>query len=216
MIDIKFIAVQDLLTLNGARYANITPRSLILEGEKFLEATRVVINDIDSPEFMIVSNGQIIAQVPKSEVGSVLRKVAVLAEKPVPGRKSLIHFDLGKSFKTLQGIERTVQIFIKLLLQTPGSDKFEPTVGGGLLMILGKTFSKDNSSLLQSQAVTAVNRTRDQIVSLQTKNSRIPSDERLLTANIEAVGFNALITSLTMRVILTMVSGRQAVANLSF
>lgn len=216
MIDIKILVIKDLLTISGARYASVVPRSLILEGADFTQATEVLINDLPSPEFMIVSDHQIVAQVPSPEVNKVLRKVAVLSEKPSPNRKSLLSFGLGSTMKGLQGLERLVQLFVKLLLQTPGSDKFDPGLGGGLYALIGKTFSGDTSKAIQAAAVSSLNRTRDQIIAIQAKNTRLPNDERLLTATVDAVGFNDSITTLMMRILVTAVSGRQAVANLTF
>ncbi len=215
MIDVRILTIQDLLPISGARYANITPRSLIIEGDHFSQATEVRINDEVAPEFIVIDEHRLMAQVPNLERNNILRKVAVLSEKPSPDRRSLLRFQVGRTIQGLQGLERLVQLFTKVLLQTPGSDKFEPGSGGGLLSLVGKTFSSDNTKAIQAGAVNAVNRTRDQIISIQSKNRRLPSDEKLLTANTEAVGFNDTITTLLMRVLITAVSGRQAVANIN-
>lgn len=215
MIDVKILTIKDLLTISGARYATITPRSLIIEGDHFSQATEVLINDEAAPEFIVIDEHKLIAQVPNVERNKVLRKVAVLSEKPSPDRRSILSFGVGRTVRGLEGLERLVQLFVKILLQTPGSDKFDPGIGGGLLSLVGKTYSGDNTKSIQAGAVTAVNRARDQIVSIQSKNRRLPADEKLLTANVEAVGFNESITTLLMRVLITAVSGRQAVANLT-
>jgi hypothetical protein len=215
MIDIKILTIKDILTVSGARYANITPRSLIIEGEHFTQASEVLINDEVAPEFIIIDDHKIIAQVPNLERNKILRKVAVLSETASPDHRSLLSFSVGRTFQKLEGLERLIQLFTKILLQTPGSDKFEPGIGGGLMTFVGKTFSGDTAKVMQTGAVTAVNRTRDQIISIQAKNRRLPADEKLLTANVEAVGFNETITTLLMRILITAVSGRQAVANLA-
>lgn len=217
MIDLKILTIMDLLTISGARYApGIVPRSLIIEGQNFNEATKVLINDQEAPEFIIVNSGQLMAQVPNGEVNKILSKVAVLAEKPSANRSSILSFSLGNTFKSLEGFERMVQIFLKMLLQTPGSDRFAKEIGGGLLSLTGQTYSGDSAKAIQASAVTAVNRTRDQLAAVQGRNTRIPNDEKILTASVEAVGFNDTTTTLLMRVLLTAVSGRQALANLSF
>lgn len=216
MIDIKVLAIKDLLPISDARYANITPRSLIIEGRDFTRASEVLINDQNVPEFMIISSHQIIAQIPNAEVNKVLTKVSVLATTPSPSERSLLQFTVGHTISKLEGLERLVQLFCKLLLQTPGSDKFNQGAGGGLLRIIGSNFIGDSAKNIQADAVTAVNRTRDQILALQTRNTRIPSDERLLVANLDSIGFNSGITTLLMRVSIAAASGRQAVANLSF
>lgn len=215
MIDIKVLAIHDLLVVTGIEVAKIKPLSLIILGQKLNEASRVFVNDIQAPEFIIASETRILAQVPDSEKNSPIRKISVIAEKPSTSRNSLLSFELGSSFSGLQGIERMVQAFVKLLLQTPGSDKFHPNRGGGLLTLIGRNVTRDGRAL-QTGVVSAVGRTRDQLVAIQSKNSRIPADERLLTAKTEAVGFNPNTTTLHARVELSATSGRAALANLSF
>lgn len=216
MRDIKVLTIRDLLPIVKVEFvANFVPLSLTIIGEKMDQATTVYINDVEAPEFLVVSKNRLVAQVPGSEVRSVINKVAVVAEKPSADRSSLLHFEMAGTFRSFQGIERLVQHFCKLLLQSPGSDKFSPDEGGGLLKIVGRNVSRGDSKSLQAAVVTAVSRTRDQILSRQAKNSRIPSDERLLSATTEAVGFDVATTTLRARIALSAVSGRQAVANLT-
>lgn len=216
MKDIKLLTIRDLLPVSKVEYvANFVPLSLTIYGEKLDQATTVYINDIEAPEFVVLSRSRIMAQVPSTEINDTIRKVMVVAEKPAVDRSSLLHFEMLKSFHSLDGIERLVQHFCKLLMQSPGSDKFSPNLGGGLLKIVGRNVSKNDSKSLQASVVGAVSRTRDQILSQQASNSRIPSDERLLTASTEAVGFDVSTTTLRARISLTAVSGRQAVANLT-
>ena len=216
MKDLKILTIRDLLPISKVDFvANITPLSLNIVGEKLDQATLVLINDVEAPEYVVVSRNRIIAQVPSSETLSIISKVVVVAEKPSADRSSLLHFEMLGTFRSLQGVERLVQHFCKMLLQSPGSDKFSPGDGGGLLKIVGRNVSRGDSKSLQASVVGAVSRTRDQLLSRQASNSRIPSDERLLSATTEAVGFDVATTTLRARIALSAVSGRQAVANLT-
>ncbi len=217
MIDLKVLKIQDLLPVAAAEFARgISPLSVVIQGEDFDQATQVLINDVVAPEYMILSKSRIIAEVPSSERSSVVRKLAVIAEKPSASRSSLLHFDVGMSIKGIKGLEKLVQIFCKLLLQSPGSDKFSPEDGGGLLSAVGKNISRHDTKSVQAIVVSAVNRTRDQILAKQSRINRLPSDERLLTARLDAVGFDPTTTTVSARIALAAVSGREAVANLSF
>ena len=217
MIDIKVITIKDILPVNRVSFIpNFSPLSLNIEGSLLTQANEVLINDIDAPEFMVITNNRLIAQVPDSQVNSRLKSVTVLATKPSADRTSILHFDAGKTFSRLQGLEKLVQYFVKLLLQNPGTDIFNPTEGGGVLGLVGRVVSKNDSTSLSASLVSAVNQTRDQILARQNKISRIPSDERLLRADTQAVGFNPSTTSLAARISIGAVSGREAVANLTF
>jgi len=217
MIDIKVIVIKDILPVNRVIFVpNFSPLSIQVEGNLLLQANEVLINDIDAPEFMVLSNTSLIAQVPTSQVNSRLRSVTVLATKPSADRSSIIHLDAGKTISSLKGIEKLVQYFVKILLQNPGSDIFNPTEGGGVLGLVGRVVSKTDSSSLSAALVSAVNQTRDQIIAKQAKITRIPSDERLLRADTQGAGFNPNTTTLAARISVGAVSGRDAVANLTF
>lgn len=217
MRDIKVIAIKDVLTVNRVGFvANFTPRSLRIEGVNLLSADEVIINDIPSPEFMAVSNSVLVAQVPDSQVNSSIRKVTVLATKPSPDRSSILRFETGRTISKLEGLEKLIQLFVKMLLQTPGSDMFNPGEGGGVLSLVGRVVSKGDTSALSASLVSAVTRTRDQLIARQNLINRIPPDERLLRADVEAVGFNPNTSTLAARITVGAVSGRAAVTNLTF
>ena len=217
MTDLKVLSIRDVLPVTSVAYSTkVTPLSIIIQGENFDQATKVYINDLEAPEFIILSANRILAQVPDSARSSVQNQISVLAEKPSTKRSSVLSFDVGTSFSSIKGIERLVQFFCKLLLQTPGSDRFSQEDGGGLLTAVGKNVSKNDKRSVQMIISSAVSRTRDQILTKQSRESRLPADERLLDAITEAVGFDPETTTITARVALTAASGRQAVANLTF
>lgn len=216
MIDIKILSIRDLLPITAVEFAvGVAPLSLLITGDRLDQASEVLINDIDSPEFAVLSSGRILAQVPTGERNTALRKVAVIANIPSATRSSLLHFEVGSSLRSIKGLERLIQIFCKVLLQTPGTDRFRPNDGGGLLKLVGRNVSRGDSKNLQASVVGAVTRTRDQLLSRQGSDRRIPADERLLTATTDAVGFDATTTTLSARIAISAVSGQLAVANLT-
>lgn len=217
MIDIKVIAIKDLLTITGVQHVpNLSPRTLDIRGLQFLQASGVEVNNIEVQEFMILSDTRLLAQIPNGQQNSIINSVAVFADTPSPTRSSLFLLEVGKSIKGLSGIERLVQMFIKHALQTPGRDKFRPTLGGGLLALAGQNITASAQTSLSASAVSAIGRTRDQIVALQNRVPRIPPDERLLNAAVLGVSFDVNTTTLALRVSITAQSGQQAVANLTF
>lgn len=213
MIDIKVLTIRDLLQITNVEYAAIFPQSVIITGYKLDQTSQVLINDLESPEFVVESPSRLVAQVPTSERTAILRSVSAIADKPSVDRRSLLHFKL-QSLRSLRGLERLVQVFCRLLLQTPGTDRFHPNEGGGLLKIIGKNISRTDNKTLQASVIGAVTRTRDQILARQAPKSQIPADERLLSATTEAVGFDVATTTLACRVALSAVSGRLAVTNI--
>lgn len=216
MIDIKILTIKDLLPITKVEYATkVVPLSLLITGDNMSQASTVYVNDIEVKEFAIVSKTRLLAQVPTSEKDTVLRKVAVIATTAAVNRRSLLHFEVSSTIRSISGIERLVQAFCKQLVQTPGSDKFRPEEGGGLMKIVGRNVSKGDSKNVQAAVINSISRSRDQLIARQNSDRRIPADERLLTATAEAVGFDPATTTLTARIAIAAVSGRQAVANLT-
>lgn len=217
MIDVKVLAIKDVLPIvRILRIPNFFPASLEIKGTNLLQADEVWINDLPAAEFIKISNSKLIAQIPSSQTQSIIRKVSVLATKPVVNRASILRFEVGTTISGLKGLEKLVQQFVKLLLQTPGSDAFAPALGGGLQTIIGTNVGRKQTRDLAASLVNSVNRTRDQIFSLQANDSRIPPDEKLLRADTEGVGFDPNTTTLAARVFIGAVSGKEAVANLTF
>lgn len=216
MIDIKVLVIKDLLPVSTVELASgVSPLSILITGNRLDQANEVLINDIKSPEFVVLSNGRILAQIPSSELKASLRKVAVIANVPSTNRKSILHFEVTSSLRGIKGLEKLIQAFCKLLLQTPGTDRFRPDDGGGLLKLIGRNVSKGDVKNLQAAVVGSVSRTRDQLLARQGPDRRIPSDERLLAAITESVGFDTNTTTLSARISISAVSGKLAVANLT-
>lgn len=217
MIDLRILTIRDLLPVTQVEFAaSITPLSVIIHGERLDQASSVFLNDAEAPEFAVLSVNRIVAQVPASERSSILRKVAVIATVPAINRRSLLLFEVTSSIRGISGIEKLVQAYCKQLIQTPGTDRFRPDDGGGLMKLIGRNVSKGDTKNLQASVIGAISRARDQLIARQNTDRRIPADERLLTVSADAVGFDALTTTLTASISLSAVSGKQAVANLTF
>jgi len=84
------------------------------------------------------------------------------------------------------------------------------------MALAGQNVVVNSQTSLSSLAVSAIARTRDQVISLQNQVPRIPPDERLLSADVLNVGYDTNSTTLAMRVGITAQSGQQAVTNLTF
>lgn len=216
MIDIKVISIRDILPVSRVEVAALQPFSLDVVGQRLSETTEILINDVKAPEYIILSPSHLIVQVPSGLAQSPIKKLTVLAEAPSPTRSSLLNFNVGPTLRPLKGIERTVQLFCKILLQTAGSDRFHPALGGSLLGLAGRTITRDGGSSLAASIIHAVTQTRDQILALQSQNAHIPADERLLSADTIRTGFDPSTTMTAATISLSMVSGKQAVANMSW
>ena len=77
-MDLQYIQFSDALTLTGAEeIPDLKPRSLTLYGNDFRSAIEVYINDQLSPSFAVASKSKIIAQIPPSQVRSIINEIVV-------------------------------------------------------------------------------------------------------------------------------------------
>jgi hypothetical protein len=218
-VDLQVVFPQEVIRLNRIQYTSPgplnLPRALDIIGEDFRSVDEVLINDIPSPDVLILGQRRLIAQLPDvlQKTGDV-SGVTVLSRRLTVTQRSLIRFRLSDQPGRVTGILRLVQLFLKVLFTTPGKDIFSKRTGGGALKNIGSTFGKSEGGNILSDFVIATATTARQIVSIQSRDPKIPRDERLLAAKVVRGGFNRELGALLVSVELTSQAGRAATANL--
>ena len=182
---IEVIRFKDLLPVTSLPgfVQGFSPLTLIVKGENFLSADRVLLNDIDVPEFLIVDKNTIYAQMPSND--TVIQTIEVVSSqftKNVVGSK--IMFELGNKTQKVDGLLKLVQLFTKWIMQSPGSDVFDPTRGGGLQDLVGKVGTTKDLQPVFAAITQAIQVTSDQIRAAQATQSALPLSERLLSATM--------------------------------
>lgn len=214
-VDFQVVFPQEVVPLNSVRILpGVSPRSLDIIGQDFRSIDGVLVNDIPSPDIVVISQKRLWAQVPTQLVNDTLTSVTVISNKLTVTNKSLIKFRIGKTTSKVSGILRLVQLFLKILFTTPGTDIFSPRVGGNALKDIGLTFGKDQGGNITANFVIAVANTQRQIQAIQARDPTIPRDERLLQALVTKAGYNEAEAALVVSVELTSHAGRSATANL--
>lgn len=180
MRDIRVIEIRDVLPVTGmAVVENITLPTLLIKGENFNNVYQVFINDVPSPSLVPVSEKELLVQVPASQEGEFLRSIMVTSNKFTKSTKqSSIECVFDPVAPGISGIERLVQNFIKIMFQSPGTFS---KMGGRLLESLGRG---SDAQTLTSELHLSVDRTRQQIISTQSRTTGIPLDEQLLDAQL--------------------------------
>jgi len=213
--DIQFSYPQQLVKISSVSLVTDADRpTLLVVGDDFSAVDEVLLNDIPSPEVMILTPTQLTAVMPVEVQSNALVNVVVVSYRFVFTEQSLVSFRFGRTNRKASGINRLVQLFIKVLLTTPGTDIFSPTVGGGALRNLGRTFSKDSAGGIVGDFVISVDNTAKQVSAMQARKSRLPRDERLLSAQVKSARFDAAQTALIVSVLLISQAGTAATANI--
>jgi hypothetical protein len=214
-VDFQVVFPQQVVPLNSVRIlTGVTPRSIDVIGTDFRAVDQVLINDLASPDVVILSKNRLLAQVPDAMLQSTLTSVTVVSNSLTLSAKSVIKFQLGKTTSKVSGILRLVQVFLKILLTTTDTDIFAPRIGGNALRDIGLTFGKDQGGSIVSDVIVAVNTTARQITTIQARDPSIARDERLLAAKVTAANFNRSEAALIVTVEITSQAGRSATANI--
>jgi hypothetical protein len=191
----------------------LSPMTVELRGNDFSSAERVSINEVDVPEFMIVSKGVIYAQLPEGVDN--ISTVSVLSSKFSREVSSAqMSFEVGNKTRRVDGILKLVQLFTKWVLQSPGSDLFNPTRGGGLQQIVGKVLTSKDMQPVFASITRSINTTVTQIRAAQINTVSLPLSERLLSANLVDLNIYEAHMQARARVSLLSAGGAEAVSAL--
>lgn len=215
MIDIQVIEIRDLLKIVQVRPVPLSdPPALLIYGQDFRHIDELLINDVASPSVAVASNTQLVAQIPATEESAPIRSIVAVSTRLTRSDRSKITFRLSDSPRQVEGMERLIQTFLKMLLQSPGTDIFAPKIGGGVLRSVGKQIGRPSSSTLVSDVHLGVSRTRQQIMQLQAKESALALDERLLYARVLDAKFVATELALIAKIQLGNQAGKASTLGL--
>jgi hypothetical protein len=200
--------------LNAAPVRNISvieglsPAALDITGTGFTFADSVAINGLTSPQFSVLSDNRIIAELPEIGTEQVSTVEVWLSLLDRIGRNKIIP-GLGQSIKTSTGMELLIQRFVKCLLSTPGTDAWGGA-GGGLRGLLAAPTDLAGNSITTS-ATLAISVARDYLLGLD-----VPSDEKLAQLDILGMRWNPDELGLYIDVSLTNVAGQTTETTLGF
>lgn len=193
---------------------NTSPTVISVLGEDFRDVGSVRVNGIDAPTYYVANVNQLYVTIPTGISSVEVTSVEVISKQFNITRQSLLRFQIGRVPNKTSGILRLVQKFVKVLFTTPGSDIFNPKLGGGALLLLGRNSSNQEVGNLVSRFVVAVDSTTRQLVTIQGRQPQLPPDEKLLSADVSAVAFSQQDSTLTASVNVLSQTGSSALANM--
>ena len=124
------------------------------------------------------------------------------AETGLPPGVRTVTMDSTSSPHAKQGLFVLIQLFLLILLKTPGRDIFSTDSGGGLKRIVGRSVSQKQLSSKRGEISLAISRTEDQMLGSQAGVSS-PASERLRSANLFSADFDfgTQTWSITIRIV---------------
>ena len=214
-MDLQFIQFNDAVPMSGVEIIpNFMPQSIQITGPDFTTVIEVQINGTKSPSFIVASATKIIAQIPSNVVGQIINDVVAVSSEFTASLRSLISFEIGNNPKKVSGIKALTQMWIKILLTTPGFDAFIKNLGGGAQQYVGSDYAASLSSAITGSFAIAVQQTTNQVLALQARQTRLPDAERLLTTELLGLRYDPNLPGLQARVAMYTQSGVQALVNM--
>lgn len=200
MKDFRVVHAKAILKMHSiAPIRGFLPPSIVVIGERFDRAQEVVYNGLQADEFIVSSPSRIIIRIPPSQVGKEIRDLKILSSVSLTRLDAVVQLEISKPPKMVEGIDRLVQAWLLIFYSTPGSDIFNKTSGGGGLSLVGKTTDRSGKNVAADLA-QSVDRTKAELFRLQSGNSRIPPEERLLSSEMQAIQFHEATTTISARV----------------
>lgn len=192
-IDIQVInVVDDLQVLEQADIEGADPRAIrIRSAGGFTDALRVVINDFGIDSFTLVNDTVIIVE-PGPSLDNVAVEnmdIVVVSSVLTNTRRARLFFGPTKRLSRVSGIQKLIQVIVKILLSNINSNKYRLSEGGSLLQLLGFSMTPAARSRLVAVLSQAVTATEEQLTSAQASASGLALDERLLSLNLGEVLF---------------------------
>jgi len=188
--DLLIMRLLSEIDLNDVQYYDGAPPYLVLLSNDFTGVERIIINGFDAPSFILSSNTRLVVQLPEQVIHDKFRSLRVLRYKHEPGFPiSLTDWEVGRSPKLVAGFLKLTQNFLRLLLQTPGTDIFRPDNGGGLLAMIGQQVTNKKESIANA-AMEAILTTQNQFKQMQSNITNLDPEEKLVYARLEGVNFS--------------------------
>lgn len=210
MKDFGVVTARTILTVTAvAPIRDFLPPSLMVLGEKLNSASEILFNGVEVPEFVVASSSRLIVRIPDSQIGRELRSLRVFAKIPIPQTKAGLSLEISRPVRAISGVSRLVQAWLIIFFTNPGSDIFSPQSGGGGRAILGRTTDRNHKSAAADLALS-IERTKTELLTLQTRSRNLPLSEKLLSSGLESISFDQATGFLLASVSIQNMLGDQA------
>lgn len=138
--------------------------------------------------------------------------LALFRLEPLGSGLYKVHFGIGGLPegggipKRINGVQALIQHVVMQLLTTPGTDKEDPTMGGGVRELMKRPRALSEVDQVRSDLTIAVTQIEDFVKDSQ-EGEALPSDERLEKLELEATTFDPVKVEWNLVIRVTTESG---------
>ena len=187
MNDLRFYYLTDVLAIDQVTDLGGTPRKVLIDGHRGLDAVAdVKVNSISSPLVSVTSPTQLEVQVPNPLQSVALTSLTfeVLSSRATGRYPTRVVLDLGAQPERVSGFDLLVQLVLRKLLLTPATNRARPGEGVGLGKIRGMVLARGDAARLQSGIIDGVQRVEAELKELQVGDGRYTTEERLRSLSV--------------------------------
>lgn len=208
MRSIKILSTYKILDITDIE---TTATFIKAKGDDFSRTKFIIVNGHITSDFAI-SGDTLFIYPPEGIDTSDIKYIVVVAESGTIDSKSLLKLGFGYTVREASGVDRLVQLFVFVLLTTPGSYIMDKSTGGGLLAVMRKSGGAQAQVVLP-ELVSSIRKTESDIKALQA-GLDLPASELLLAVNIIDTSINPGDFSVTAFVELVTLNGSRRAFNL--
>jgi len=211
------IIVKSIRILTTYRILNITnietTTSFIrAKGDDFSTTKFVVVNGQTTTDFAL-SGSSILIYPPEGIATNEVTFIAVIAESSDYDDHTLMKLGFGYDVREVSGVDRLVQLFVFVLLKSPGSYILDKYSGGGLMEIMRKGAGTQPDKVLPD-VIAAIRKTESDIKAMQA-GLKPPASELLLSVEILNTSIRSSDSSISVFVQLVTLDGSLKAFNIS-
>lgn len=182
--------------------------------EDYRNVVTVVVNDWIIDE--VAMYGQdLLAYIPSEMDPDTedVRYAALIAVETANSDETLLRIGLGVIPAEISGVDRLIQLFVKVLFQTPGTDIFYRDIGGGL-MSLRRGGTAGDMNALSADIAAAVRKAEKDVKTMQA-GMNLPASEKLVKMDVLRIRPDSGTGDVNVLLALTTVGGNKSFFNVA-
>lgn len=187
-MDIYVVQLQDEIPLTSIQNVPATltvGRKLLLYGRSFDFVREVEINGYPvTTGFDTLQPGILSVTLPTILQNVEIKSIRAYSDRVHDTKSSRLVFRFGYGDR-VTGLQAMIQLLIKWLFTSPGSDAWHPHAGGGWRKLSGFTDDQGDGTSILPLLVDGLNRTVSFLQQLQAQNPDLPMEERLASALLD-------------------------------
>lgn len=164
------------------RRVSVANGFLVLTGGYYQNVRYVLLNGVRIDNIAL-QGSNLYVEMPSGLQLADVHAIYPISETEKVNKQSVLRFGFGPYPAQLEGVNRLVQLFIKVLFTSPGSNIMFRTIGGGLRNVMKRGYGIKDYQKILPDIVSSINKAADDVKDMQ-RNLRLPMEERLIDASL--------------------------------